>query len=257
MGDGPAAAAGAAGPRQGEYESAETGSAADAGGAGEGAGNNPGRWLFLAEGFGAIGDTERALEYTARLLRADPDHAQAMGIAARMHQAAGRHEDAVSSAVDALALVYYDPAMHCVLARSLGEIGEIEQAEQEFRVALAQAPGMPGAHEGLGRLLRRDRARWGEAALHLAKAGAARERRKKAGTRGERPNRVEDEADSTAVSGFDAQCTAPPGDRSKVVTIVAGLPRSGTSMMMQMLAAGGIEPYSDGRREADEDNPHG
>jgi hypothetical protein len=38
---------------------------------------------------------------------------------------------------------------------------------------------------------------------------------------------------------------------------VAGLPRSGTSMMMQMLTSGGIEPYTDGRREADSDNPRG
>jgi hypothetical protein len=49
----------------------------------------------------------------------------------------------------------------------------------------------------------------------------------------------------------------PPKDRSNVVTIVAGLPRSGTSMMMQMLAAGGIPIYSDGQRAPDEDNPRG
>jgi len=41
------------------------------------------------------------------------------------------------------------------------------------------------------------------------------------------------------------------------VTIVSGLPRSGTSMMMQMLQAGGVEPLTDGLRGADEDNPRG
>lgn len=39
--------------------------------------------------------------------------------------------------------------------------------------------------------------------------------------------------------------------------VVTGLPRSGTSMLMQMLSAGGIEVVSDGLRQADEDNPHG
>lgn len=39
--------------------------------------------------------------------------------------------------------------------------------------------------------------------------------------------------------------------------VVSGLPRSGTSMMMQMLAAGGLPALSDGFREADEDNPRG
>jgi hypothetical protein len=41
------------------------------------------------------------------------------------------------------------------------------------------------------------------------------------------------------------------------VTIVSGLPRSGTSMMMRMLAAGGFAVVTDERRKADEDNPQG
>ena len=41
------------------------------------------------------------------------------------------------------------------------------------------------------------------------------------------------------------------------VTIVSGLPRSGTSLMMQMLEAGGLPALTDGVREADDDNPKG
>ncbi len=41
------------------------------------------------------------------------------------------------------------------------------------------------------------------------------------------------------------------------ITIVSGLPRSGTSMMMKMLAAGGLEPLTDNIRSADADNPAG
>ena len=41
------------------------------------------------------------------------------------------------------------------------------------------------------------------------------------------------------------------------VIVVSGLPRSGTSMLMQMLAAGGVEVMTDGERVADEDNPRG
>lgn len=46
-------------------------------------------------------------------------------------------------------------------------------------------------------------------------------------------------------------------NQSDVITIVSGLPRSGTSMMMSMLEAGGIPPVTDGIRTADEDNPKG
>jgi len=42
-----------------------------------------------------------------------------------------------------------------------------------------------------------------------------------------------------------------------MITIVSGLPRSGTSMMMRFLEAGGLEPLTDGVRQADEDNPRG
>ncbi|MBI4871353.1 MAG: sulfotransferase [Candidatus Riflebacteria bacterium] len=41
------------------------------------------------------------------------------------------------------------------------------------------------------------------------------------------------------------------------VTVVSGLPRSGTSMMMRMLAEGGLEPLADHHRAADPDNPLG
>lgn len=42
-----------------------------------------------------------------------------------------------------------------------------------------------------------------------------------------------------------------------MITIVSGLPRSGTSLMMQMLVAGGLTPLTDGERKADTDNPRG
>jgi len=41
------------------------------------------------------------------------------------------------------------------------------------------------------------------------------------------------------------------------ITIVSGLPRSGTSMMMQAIEAGGIPALADHIRKKDEDNPKG
>jgi hypothetical protein len=43
----------------------------------------------------------------------------------------------------------------------------------------------------------------------------------------------------------------------QAITLVSGLPRSGTSMMMKMLEAGGLAPLTDNIRTADEDNPKG
>lgn len=41
------------------------------------------------------------------------------------------------------------------------------------------------------------------------------------------------------------------------IAIVSGLPRSGTSMMMRMLQAGGLEVLTDDQRTPDQDNPKG
>jgi len=41
------------------------------------------------------------------------------------------------------------------------------------------------------------------------------------------------------------------------IVVVSGLPRSGTSMLMKMLEAGGLPVLTDGLRAADEDNPKG
>jgi hypothetical protein len=48
---------------------------------------------------------------------------------------------------------------------------------------------------------------------------------------------------------------SPP--EAPLVTVVSGVPRSGTSLMMAMLGAGGHELLIDDRRPADADNPNG
>ncbi len=46
-------------------------------------------------------------------------------------------------------------------------------------------------------------------------------------------------------------------DPSRTITVVSGLPRSGTSMMMQMLEVAGLELATDLIRVADSHNPNG
>jgi Sulfotransferase family len=46
-------------------------------------------------------------------------------------------------------------------------------------------------------------------------------------------------------------------NNDKTIIVVSGLPRSGTSMMMKMLAEGGLSILTDAIRSADDDNPNG
>ena len=45
--------------------------------------------------------------------------------------------------------------------------------------------------------------------------------------------------------------------RRRPIIVVSGLPRSGTSMMMKMLEAGGVDVLVDNIRKPNEDNPRG
>ncbi len=211
--------------------------------------------LFLAEGFALVGEHDRALECLRRVKRADRESWRALALEAGIHQDAGRFREAADSAVDSLALMYFQPVLHYRLGVLLAKLGDEPRAEQELRVALAQAPGIALAHRQLARLARK-RGDLGAASLHLAHAEALRQRAKeKAAAARAAPAPREPEAAAPIV--FERHDTTLPVDRGRLVTIVSGLPRTGTSMMMQMLAAGGIEPFTDGRRAADADNPRG
>jgi predicted AlkP superfamily phosphohydrolase/phosphomutase/Flp pilus assembly protein TadD len=217
---------------------------------------SPGLRLFLAQGFAALKEFDAALEQLERVRRADPDNWEALALEARIHFQARRYERAVNRAVESLSLIYSQPALHYLLGASLQRLGEKEKAEQAYRAALAQAPEFPAALEALGRMISRDRARIGEGSLCIARAAEFRKRAKERRQAGPSAPPAELERPE-GLPQFDRSDVAPPADRSQVVTIVAGLPRSGTSMAMQMLAAGGVPAYVDEHRPPDEDNPRG
>jgi hypothetical protein len=212
--------------------------------------------LFLAQGFAALKEFDRALELLERVRRADPDNWEALALGARIHFQARRYERAVDRAVESLSLIYFQPPLHHLLGMSLQRLGEKEKSEQAYRAALAQAPEFPAALDALGRLISRDRARIGEGSLLMARAAQFRQRAKERRP-APPPAPPADSKPPASVPQFDRSGVAPPADRSQVVTVVAGLPRSGTSMAMQMLAAAGLPVYTDQHRPPDEDNPRG
>jgi predicted AlkP superfamily phosphohydrolase/phosphomutase/tetratricopeptide (TPR) repeat protein len=189
------------------------------------------------------GAWQRAGESFSAALRLDPDQVDSHLGLARVKEAAGDWEGMLAAALDATELIFHNPAGHSSIGRALLELGRYDDAEQAFQLALHQAPHHREAVQGLTELYRDrrpDEFKLNSLGLsrHVAREQAKSRRREQAARAPANPRE-------------------PWPDPENVVTIVSGLPRSGTSMMMQMLVAGGIVPYTDERRQADEDNLRG
>jgi len=215
----------------------------------------------LAE-FGEL-DSAEALLHEA--LESDPENAVVYGQLAAIYSKAGRFDEAISAATESLSLVYFQPGVHALLGQALMETSRFAEAEQELLVAVAQTPRNLVAHELLGKLYRHHLHRPPDAFAHEGRALSLRNElaeRQRTGA-------------SASATGLATQHTikktpeprptndplpppfGPEVDSSRIIIVVSGLPRSGTSMMMQLLVAAGREAWTDTNRAPDEDNPLG
>jgi tetratricopeptide (TPR) repeat protein len=200
-------------------------------------------------------------------LEVDPDNAAARLGLTRCELALGQPEEAMDHALEAVGLQYGHPQGHFLLGVALCRLKRFPEAIQALKVALKLAPRLFPAYRFLAFALRESGKPQAALDMQLTQihsvAEAARERSQRAASlrleaeeraldRSTERNRRRDEERRRREA---AEASALPPDQEFV--IVSGLPRSGTSLMMQMLEAGGLPAMSDGRRQADEDNPEG
>ena len=221
----------------------------------------------VASALADLGDLETGRQMLESALDSDVDNPLVHSQLAAIHAKAGRFEEAVASATESLSLLYFQPGVHALLGRALMKTKRFAEAEQELRVAVAQSPRNLAAHELLSELYRDCLNRPQDAFAHegLARslrhelAAQKRARTSKETVAASSEGRIEAAHLSESKNGNGE---LPPPFRSevdtnKVITVVSGLPRSGTSMMMQLLTAAGREVLTDAKRRADEDNPLG
>lgn len=173
----------------------------------------------------------------------------------------GEWDTAIDHSLTATELIYFNPRAHLTLAGALRSSGDHEMARTAYEVAIKQAPGFAEALEELADLLEQDFQDPKSASNYRDAAKLARE----AATEQRKVTEIdidtlqaeinERRLDRPEAKGNSEDWSDVPSE--EIVTIVSGLPRSGTSMMMQMLDRGGLDPFTDGKREADPDNPKG
>ncbi len=229
-----------------------------------------------------IGETylkmRRPLEAEAafgKALAIDPLNFHAhLGLARACHRQR-RHEDAAREALETVRLMFHYPMAHFVLGRALFRLHRFEAAARSLSVATDLNPNFVQAHRMLLRLYRfwvddpeaarrhrnvlRD-LRQMKRQRHDAGLAAMRDEFAEAplGEAAARASRLGEFAAPPAPPAREFHSRLPDASApAPFVTVVAGLPRSGTSMIMQMLDAGGIEILTDRKRKADADNPKG
>jgi len=198
-------------------------------------------------------------------LEITPTSSKTMQVMSAAHLRLGNHEDARQWAQRSIELLNWNPKAYYVMGMALARMERTDEAIEALQSAAVMEPSMAAAHRVIARLIKDDPERYAEFAFHdqtkressqaLTEIKASRESRATQAfavpdipplaerikqLREERPRGKQKQEDS-----------------GKVFVLVSGLPRSGTSLMMQMLEAGGLPAKTDGEREADDDNPRG
>ncbi|MCU0433200.1 MAG: alkaline phosphatase family protein [Bacteroidia bacterium] len=182
------------------------------------ASHNPGVHQLIGQSYIATRNWRDAERAFIRALAIDPDNALAHhGLAVALLRQ-DKIEQAIDEALNAVGLLHHFPSAHYHLGEALMKAGMHDRAAEAFSLTVHLQPGNSRAHHWLVKLYEGPLANHEKAEYH----------------RNFIMNHI-----------------------SRTIYIVSGMPRSGTSMLMQMLRAGGLQTVTDDKRLSDDHNPQG
>lgn len=159
-----------------------------------------------------------AMSCFQKALEMDEENAQAfLGLGISLLRL-GRHEEAADKLLSSIGLIYHFAPAHFHLGEALFYLKKYKESSDAFEVCLTMAPKQRKAHQWLYRIY---------------------------------SSYLPDETKAKYHQSFLEK------HMHGEIIVVSGLPRSGTSLMMQMLDAGGQDLLVDDKRPADENNPRG
>jgi predicted AlkP superfamily phosphohydrolase/phosphomutase/tetratricopeptide (TPR) repeat protein len=172
----------------------------------------------LGKVFLKINKTEDALNAFEDVLKIDDANAYAHFGIGQVCMKSGNMEEAAECFLNTTGLQYFNPVAHCKLGETLCHLKKYNEAAHAFEVALSQAPKMIRARRWLQKIYSEN---------------------------------LDDKKNAEKQKEMISSLT------KGTVYVVSGLPRSGTSMMMQMLESGGLQIFKDDKRIPDDNNPKG
>ena len=174
-------------------------------------------WYQIGKIHQRLDNIEQAKEAYETAISIENDKAKFHQALAEVLIQIGNYEEAAEYALTSIELVKYFPKAHYVLGQALEQLGDLENAKKAFETAISLTPK---SH-------------------YRADIAIENINEKIEFNRSE----LRDKNESTY--------------KKDQIVIVSGLPRSGTSLMMQMLDKGGLDILTDNDRKPDQSNPKG
>ncbi len=205
-------------------------------------------------------DSKTAFE---EALKIDPESPGPLLGLARTALATKDFEAAIRYSRESIGLLFFQPRAHYIHGLAQYRLGHWEEAEHACLICVWQAPLSSAAFRLLGEIARWHKKDVAESALYQFKVHDTRRRLIQL-----RQQKTA-EARAAATTPAHGREVRPMPELqphpeilanvpvNRIITVVSGLPRSGTSLMMQILEAAGIPPFTDHKRKADESNRKG
>ncbi len=168
----------------------------------------------------------------------------------KIYMQTNKFEDAKEAFEKALDFEVDKAKFHQSLAECLIRLGDYEEAADHALTSIELVKYFPEAHYTLGEALEK----LGD--LENAKKAYDTATKLKPQTH-HRAEKAIENVDEKLTKQLDLIDKTDYKYRKDQIVIVSGLPRSGTSLMMQMLHKGGLEVLTDHSRKADDSNPKG
>jgi predicted AlkP superfamily phosphohydrolase/phosphomutase/tetratricopeptide (TPR) repeat protein len=221
--------------------------------------------LFIQKGsvYEELKKRAKAERMYQHALSIDGENIEAMLGLCRLLLLKRRNKDAADQALDIVALRYHTPLAHFYLGCALHRLGKLHDAICALEHAVQQNPNFPDAYHRLAYIYKKRLGMVGRAAKYkqIAKEAVHRIRELKKGVLPLASERSNSLVDVLPVQLSHLRNTPPEAmdwnNLKKTIIIVSGLPRSGTSMIMQMLDTGGLSILTDKKRSKDINNPKG
>lgn len=206
--------------------------------------------------------SEARKTYT-KALSHDREYPPALYGLARVSIAEKKFGEAAKYTEESTQLLYFQPPVHYLRGMAYYRSGKIAEAENAFITCVKQAPLFSAAYKKLADIAKHHR--HDAHSYTLLRKHMLDSRKHMRQIRSEQSTNQEQAHTKSAIDALSMDLTvinqlSEPTtnlDSNKVITIVTGLPRTGTSLMMQILNAAGLKIFTDEKRSSDKSNPKG